>query len=309
METPECAFALHILDAYSFRNMLSICKGEINRASMILSPDLIEISFLNNSRCAIYKIELYPKEHRDWIYNCRGEDGELLSEYPIGFDTKEFFNTTKNIGKNDGIRLFMMTGETKVMVQPLKISAKDPGQIKMLMFNILPIEHCRYETQVYTRDPNIRIVPKSFSDMCTEVVSQQCDTIEITGNGGLLMIKGFHGNKTEKYVTRFGIETHTVVVNKPVINNISEVDNLLKIMKSNEQTDNNTISSGLKLRIKSADTVKIRIPISTIKALSKIHNITAKSNLLRFYFESEQPVLMELIISTLGVFRVFLIGS
>lgn len=299
-------FKWHIVDGYSFRNMLNIIKYEINQATMILSTNLIEISFMNNTKCAVHKIFMNPRESPEWIYNCKDDENHLMEEYPIGFDTEGAFNTVKNIGKNDGIRLFMLPGDNTVMVQPLKAAAKDPGQIKILRFSVLQTEYSRYSVPKYSDEPNIKIFSKSFTDMCSEAVNEKCEVIEIEGKGGLMTFRGYNGNKKEMYTNRFGEPYASNNNHTTLASNMSEVDNLIAKLNLGENSNTNSSSANLKLKVVDNNAMNIKIPIVTIKSLTRIDNISPKGSLLKFYFETNQPIKMETAISTYGTYEIYL---
>src|SRR5579863_9533822 len=98
MENRQPLFLLHLVNGYTLRNVMKIIKSEVTQTTLILSEKSIEISFINNKKSAVHKIMIDPQECNNWIYNFRNEDGSLMEEYPIGFDTTEFYNTTKKIG-------------------------------------------------------------------------------------------------------------------------------------------------------------------------------------------------------------------
>src|SRR3990170_3348871 len=137
MDPSQTLFIIHITDGYSFRNTIQTVKGEIDRSTMILSPTSIEISFIDTTKSAGHKIVLYPQELTMYRYNIRDTNGNLFPEYPIAFETEEFFNTTKGIGRRDGVRIYWLSGEGRFNVHPIKTSAKDSGRASALFVKII----------------------------------------------------------------------------------------------------------------------------------------------------------------------------
>lgn len=300
MEKTEPLFLIHMVNGYTFRNVMKIIKSEVVSTSMILSQKLVEISFVNSTRSAVHRILIYPDECTDWRYNIRDEEGELFKEFPIGFNTDEFYNTTKKIGRRDGIRIFLLPGEDKITIQPIKGGAKDIGTMEFLFVSMVQIQHNRAAVGNYNDEPNVKISPNNFAEMCSTVNSMQCKQLEISGQINSVQFKGIHGNKSAPYFRTFGTPT-TMNFTTPLASNMNEITDILK---NYSLTQNEIVSSGLTLNIVDASLVCISVPISTINALSKIDNISPNGSLLRFYFEKCQPIKLESAIGTYGTYTI-----
>lgn len=300
----EFLFNLHIINGYAFKNLLTIIKSETKTATMLLSANNIEISFVNNNSGGLHIINMNPHENIEWVYNPTDEDGNLLETYPIGFNGIDVYNTIKNIGMNDSIRLFLIKGENTVMVQPLKSASKDMGQFKFFKFDIIETEYARYEVGKYKETPNIKIYSKSFSDLCSEVGNVKCEYINIEGDGEAVTFRGFNGSKKEVYINRYD-DLSTSKNHKPkmIADNISDIDNLISKINI---SDTSKPKAGLKLKIINDDNITVKVPISTFKSLSKIDNISPKGSVLRFYLEKNQPVKIETAIGTFGIYQIYL---
>jgi hypothetical protein len=299
----QTLFLVHIMDGYSFRNTIGIIKSETENATMVLSPEGIEISFMNTSKCAIHNIKLNKKEFTSYSYNIRDEKGDLVDSYPIAFETNEMFNTTKGIGRRDGIRIYWLPGDNKINIQPIKMTAKDPGRAGALFVKILTIEHLRYDVAgTYPVEPNVRVQAKDFSDICSQANTLKCAYLEIIGHANGVTFKGILSNQTVAYINSFVSQTE--VNNKPNDNRSSQQD--LDMILRNIKHEENTLS-GLNLNIiKSEDLMTVKIPISTVKALSKIHNISPTGTLLRFFFSEGKPTKIESPIGTYGLYIICL---
>lgn len=301
----EFSFNLHIMNGYAFKNLLTIIKSETKAATMLLSPNNIEISFINNNSGGLHIINMDPHENIEWVYNFTDDDGNLLDTYPIGFNSINVFNTIRNIGMNDSIRLFLLKGETSVMVQPLKSSSKDMGQFKIFKFDIIETEYTRYEVDNYKIEPNIKIYSKGFSDLCSEVSNVKCEYINIEGDGEAVTFRGFNGSKKEVYINRYD-DLSTSKNNhktKMVADNILDIDNLISKINT---TDVAKSKAGPKLKIINDNNIIVKVPISTFKSLSKIDNISPKGSVLKFYLEKSQPIKIETAIGTFGVYQIYL---
>lgn len=304
MDTSQALFLMHITDGYSFRNTIGIIKSETEYATMIISQTSIEISFLNSSKCAVHKIVLRPQEFALFLYNIRDTDGNLMKEYPIAFETNEMFNNTKSIGRRDGIRLYWMAGDTKINVQPIKMSTKDPGRAGASFVKIHNQEYVRYDTGTHNADPNVRVPAKDFADLCSQANTLKCSSLDVVGQSNSVAFKAILANNTIASINRFGLQNETPKTNRPVAN-MDEIDNLLGNLRVTDTAAAPTTGLSLNI-IKSEDFMTVRVPISTVKALSKIHNISANGTLLRFYFGEGKPTKIESPIGTYGSYTICL---
>ena len=303
MDASQTLFLMYITDGYSFRNTIGIIKSETEYATMLVSPRSIEISFMNSSKCAVHKIDLRPPEFAMYVYNIRDGEGNLMPEYPITFETSEMFNTTKSIGRRDGIRLYWMKDDNKVNVQPIKMSTKDPGRAGASFVKIHNMEYFRYDTGVYNPDPNVRVSAKDFADICSQANTLKCTSLDIVGQSNAVTFQGRLANNTVASVNRFVSQTDVPKMVRMVAN-MDVIDNMLGNLRVTENPAPQP-ATGLSLNIiKSEDFMTVRVPISTVKALSKIHNISANGTLLRFYFGENKPTKLESPIGTYGSYTI-----
>jgi len=302
MDISQTLFLMQLTDGYSFRNAIAIIKSETEYATMIVSPKSIEISFLNTTKCAVHKIQLNTSDFAMYKYNIADENNSLYKEYPIAFDTNEMFNTTKGIGRKDSIRLYWLKGDNKINIQPIKNSAKDPGKAGALFVKILTIEHSRYDTGIYNSEPNVRVNSKDFADLCSQANSLRCTSLEIVGKQSAVSFKGIKSNQTVACINNFSSQIEAP--RQQTNNYIDGLDSILENLKFSE-TNMESLSSGLSLNVvKSEDLMTVKVPISTVKALSKIHNISPPGTLLKIYFSEGKPTKIE---SPIGMYGIYII--
>lgn len=277
-------FLMLISDGYSFRNMIAIIKSETDYATMVLSKDNIEFSFMNSSKSAIHKIALRSRDFVAYKYNIRNDKGDLVPEYPIAFETSQMFNTTKNIGRKDSIRLYWLPDDNQIYVQPLKTNTKDPGRAGALFVRIMSLEHVRYDIGTWAEEPNVKIQAKDFAEICTQANTMKCTWLELIGQDTAVDIRGILPNQSVAFINRFKSQTQSTQSVSAPANNISDIDDILKNLKIGSgavSAPNGNVSLRI---ISNNDARTIRIPISTVKALSKIHNIGPANSLIQFYF-------------------------
>lgn len=315
MDTPETSFFMHILDGYAFRNLLGIIKSETDVATMILSPRSMEISFINVSRCAMHKIVINTLELLKYEYNPRDPDGNLVDEYPISFNTDEMYNRVKNLNRRDSIRMYQMAGGDQIIVQPIKSSSKDPGSLCVLFVKIQIQEHSQTEPPGgYSMDPNVRVQAKTFADICCHTNSMKCASLEIIGGHSRVAFRGVLPNNRQASWQEFGSYAPGPSVASAAMSTDmdEEVEKLLGHLRGMSEATPTSMSihGGLSLNIvHSDDMIKVRVPISTVKTLAKIHNLSPSGTSLKFYFLPSQPIKIESPIGNYGTYTICIRGQ
>lgn len=302
MDISQTSFLFMLSDGYTLRNSFMIMKGEIDVTTMILSPTGIEISFVNENKCGVHDVVLHASEFSMYRYDFRDEEGNLLPEYPVSFSIDEMFNTTKNIGRKDGVRMYLLKDDDKINVQPIKTTTKDPGRAGAMFVNLVNVEYNRHQVPgTYPTEANVKVQSKDISEIFSQASTLKCNCVQIDGKNSSVIIKSVLPNKTLAAVNKFVSQT-SVILPKAV--DTSAVEHLISsasLVKS---------ESKFKLNIKSPDDIiSVIVPISTIKSLSKIHNISASGTMLRFYFTAGRPVKLESPIGMYGTYTIWLRNS
>ena len=307
MDKNERLFLMQISDGYSFRNMLGAIKSETTEATMILTATQIRLSFINKTKTAVHRIELDPLEFTCYEYNIKDSNGEVLPEGRITFNTAEFFNTTKMVGKRDSIRIYWLRDDTQFNVQPIKVNTKDPGRAGASFVTVVvkTEQEDDYIIEINNGQvPNVRVQAKEFSDLCSQANTLKCPILEIVGRKNGVLFRGILSNNTPAFVSKFGNHTEpTSGINKDG----SNVDEYLDNLKSSSAFSSNPIKQRLELNIVNTDDLMTsKLPNSTIKALSKFHNISPPLTNLRFFFAENKPTRIESPIGTYGKYSIAL---
>lgn len=298
----QFSFLIQINDGFSFRNTIGMMKNEVDRVTMILPPSGdIEMSFINRDGYAIHIINLKTEEFGRYIYNFEDETGDLLPSYPISFETSEMFSTTKGIGRRDGIRIYLLKGDTKLNVQAIKHSTKDPGRYGASFVKVLNIEPVKYTASTeYSEQPNVRIQSKEFAEICAQASAAKCAALEIIGHQNGVTLKGKKQDGSDASIERFTsqVNVRSVVDHNSYHHNCS--DQILG-------DPHNCSKSPVKLNIvDEEESMRTRVPIQTVKSLAKIHNISPSGTMLRFHFKEKKPAKLKSPIGTYGKYTIYL---
>lgn len=262
----EYRFLIEINDGYTFRNSMGVIKNEANYAMMFLTPEILEISCINSSKCACHNIILDIKMLNKYLYL----DDKPSIAFP--FETEEFFNTIKSIERNDGLQIYALKKENKFEVHPLSAN-KIPGGYFSINFSNTEI--ARTEINGSYDHCNVEIPGKVFTKICTNTNTVKCNNLEILGYSKEAIFQGIQPNNNLIFVV--GVKEDGSDLTKEEIENLK---------------NHNAISS-------------VRVPINTVKALSKIHNISLKKcSKLSFYFHEDEPMKISCNIGNYGIYNI-----
>lgn len=295
-------FFVDISDGHSFRNMLGIVKSEIDQATMIFSPTMIEISFQNRSKRAIHQIKIDVKELTRYEYNICDENGNLIDEFPVTFNTAQMFNCIK-VGRKDGIRMYMLPDDTKINVQPILANNKDLNSMGASFVNVINTEPVKFDlsSNLFDSEPNIRVPAKVFSQHCSSATSLKCSSLCIIGEKDGITFKGMTPNNSEAFVQKCVNTKSTPIQNdfsKP--GNIDEIDKLLGNLKLSKPAG--TIPNLTLNIVDNGELARVNIPITSVKAYSKLNNNSPNGTLLKFWYGGGGKIIK--ISSQLGTYGV-----
>jgi hypothetical protein len=268
-------FSAKITDGYTFRNAICMIKNESDEITLLVSAKNISIRFFNKGQYAIHDININADDLCDYKYNIVDHD-----EYPITINTTELFNTTKGLGRKDSISICWLEGYEKISVQPEK-SGKELNRSTASFIDIIHKKHNHIElhNDFTGNEPSIKIQSKEFSDFCAQVMILKCSHMEISGCSSHVTFKGIKPDSTIGNVSR-----HT---NAGYRNDVD--DNLIEKITG----QNNNIGQ-LELNVmKTEELIKIRVPLITVKTLSKIHNISPAGSLIKICLSPQKPVKLE----------------
>jgi hypothetical protein len=260
-------------------------KNENDNVNLLVSKKKISITFHNKGNYAIHDFTLNTEDLASYHYNIKDRD-----EYVIIVNASELLSTTKGISRKDGLKLSWLHTSEKLGVQIIK-SGKD--QTAELYVSIIrdkdynPI--CIFDD--YTEDePVIKIPCKEFSDMCNQASVVKCAYMEIKGCSYYAVLTGLLHDGS------IGLASKQFFSNK----SNTEEQNVL------EKITNNRYEYNI---VKPETFITIKIPINTIKTLSKLHNIAPLGSLLKLYIIPEKPVKLECKIGSYGIYNLYIRDS
>lgn len=275
-------------DGHSFRNTISMFKNENPEITLLISSTTIGISFTNKGNNCIHDISIRAEDLQYYNYNIAGQD-----YYPITLNTNQFLNTTKGVGKKDAIKIKWIEGWKRLIIQ-LEKSGKDSNRASDSFVDIIDKRYNKLEfSNEFTLDyPSIKILSTEFSNICAHISSLKCSYMEITGSINKMIFKGMMADETVATIREHIPYIYTT-------DSYKEIDSKLIIDKIQDNVYQLNI-------IKPEEFIKIKIPLLTVKTLSKLQNISPNGSLLKFYFVPNKPLKIESNIGTYGTYNMYL---
>lgn len=284
-------FVVDIGDGHSFKNIIAMIKNENDEiVTFIVSKNKMSLSYMSKNQSAIHDIQFDPDELNNYQYNIRDYD-----QFPIVMNTNELVGSIKSIGKKDSLKMSWTEGHDKIGVQVIK-SGKDSDRNPILFVNIIRRETSQLSLNNLNDDIGlpIKIPCKEFSEMCVTAITLKCLYVELIGCNTHVTFKGILSDGTVGVITKKYL-SNKVNVNDEVIEKITSF--------------NDDIAKFEVKVIKREELIKVKIPINTIKTLTKTQNITAPGSLLKVYICPDKMIKLECKIATYGTYKIYLRDS
>ncbi len=275
-------FTATITDGHTLKNTIGMIKNEIDEITLVVSKNYITSKFVNKGQYAIHDLCIFTEELSEYSYDILDHD-----EYPITVNTNELYNTTKSIGRKDGIKIYWLENYEKLCIQPIK-SSKEPGRSSASFVSIINKTYSplSFFNDYANNEPSIKIQNRDFTDICQQANVLKCNFLELSGNSSYVIFKGILPDET------YGMMSRHTSQQKKVNNEESQ-----KIL--NGHLELNIVS-------KSEDVMKVKVPINTVKTLAKLHTISPPGTLLKFSFVNEMPVKIESKIGSYGIYKFYI---
>ncbi len=290
MNSGDSVFYAKIKDGHSFRSMLAMTKAEASRIAMVFTKKTISFEYSKKDIMTIaYKIVLNCEDFEKYSFHPREKDfvnGKCI----IGIDVAEFYNATKGIGTRDSIifyRRYSDDTDPKISIIHVKSSNKEESDSIILFSKIRVATESSNKVKDIENDvsPNIKIHPKSFSEVCNFINTTSCCHLKIDGFLNGAVMKGKHSVETYKFIKPYGFDDS---------NSQSLIYSEIEEMLDSDEYYSKIIS-------------ETSIPKKIVKSLAKFNNISnSKENgYIKFYF-NKNYIVIKGEISNFGLCSVFI---
>src|ERR1700678_874131 len=217
--TKSIVFSASFYEAYTLKNLIFTIYKETSITNMIITPEGININFINSSKNGLYEINIKGSELLD--FKC--QEKFLM----IGFDTKQMYNSIKSLSKKDGLVIEKLELEQRLRIQPIKCGCNNINFVDIIQVeenvNILPFYN--------TLEPNIRIQSNEFTNMCNQLMIMKCEKVVINGYEKVAILTGLRSNGTKAFIQKFGKgeienEVITFLISSKIMKSISKINNI-----------------------------------------------------------------------------------
>jgi hypothetical protein len=287
-------------DGYSLRNMIEYLKSTNTHGNFYFTPEKILYSRSDANNTVLNDITILGCNLTYYIYN------STEPHIPVGVTISNLRKITKSIGKKDSVRLFMRQGDPTLYIQILSVNAKALSRSNVNMITPQPIEQEIYDVDGYTRSeetPNCTIPVMDFCRMCAAMNSIQCSYVIIRGRPRGAIFEGIMDGRTIGRRDEFGICKKTAGSAIPDLTPLMEDLSMDKIKVPNKIPKIVPLND---VEEDDEDEVQIRVKISTIKALSKINNLSTAAGIVRLYLERDLPAKLICNIGSYGKLIIYL---
>ena len=283
---PEASFVAEFSDGYSFRNMFEYLRVTNSHGTFIFKKDEICYMQGDDNNTILNQIEILVHELPD--YKFKSSTPEIV----IGINIQDIRSITKTIGKKDSVILYKQPNSNDIQIQIVN-SSRGTGRQNYSKVRLQRREIPDYSLPDFQNDekhPNFTIPSADFSRTCTSISSVKCDKIIIHGYPrGTQFDAVMHGGVVQRYERMGSCEMISGIVRDACI-----------------LDENGNPGKRVKMVVKSDGPVpSVVVRTSTIKALSKLNNLSANGT-IKFYMEPDNPIKIMSKIGTYGTLRVYI---
>jgi hypothetical protein len=275
-------------DGYTFRHLIATMQKETQEVTMLVDPTGIIISFVNHGETGMYHITIRGDDLREYEYEATDKNGDLLPHLLLGFSTKTMNEATKTINRKDGIILRLPKSHNQLLLNVKNSSGSDEkGAAKMIDLTPSPDETEYIPAEFGDIPATVKISSKEFSGICNNIISMKCECMEITGYPKGALFQGIKpGGRT---VTIFPLGVCPMAVGQED----SDLEDYIKNLEVVRTEPVNPQEDDYRVVVTSDSSQRFIVPISTVRALSKINNLAPPNNILKLYFGDLLPMKLE----------------
>lgn len=289
-------------DAYTFRNTIEYLNATNKEGTFVFARDHIGY---------IQGVELVDGKVQNPILNEITIDTSFLIEYhydstypeiPVRFHIDTLRCITRDIQKKNTLCIYKVSGDDTIFLKT--DGSESASDCQTNIGHLKPIkvaEALEFSADDYylpESDPNCTIMASAFTRACTSFPHINCDEVEIRGYRRGVTITAKIPNSTAGKAYRFGTVTDNELseaVNHndiPIPNQNGLILNIIDDIPVNSDGNNND------------KTPTVRVPVGTLRSLSKINNLASNSS-IKIFMEKGSPLKIIGCIGNYGIIRVY----
>lgn len=296
-------FLAEFTESYSLRNLIEYLKGTSNLGNFIFTREGITFTRADMTNTILNHVLIRASDLSLYAYN--SSEPEVF----VGMPIVNLRKLTKPIGKKDTVRLYMLPGEPLFHVQILNMNTKVLNRNNSNFVRPQLCEEIEYDLGTFTRsdeNPNCTIPVVDFCRMCTGLSSLQSPYVTVRGLPRGVIFEGIVDGDLTGRIDKFGIVDNNsnpeLTYNIPDHNPAVFSDIRLEKLKGQG-------GKAPRLAIRSqaeASEIRVRIKVSTIKALAKINSLSPPGGMIKVYIERDVPIKFVCNIGNYGKLTIYL---
>jgi hypothetical protein len=296
-------FSARICEGYPMRIATEIFKKLTTETTITFNKDGFSIyenngDDLSNERSEVMlSMHISEDDIEDYHYNYTDVNGILKDKFAIGIVMREFVEQTSQVGKKDGIKMWMLEGDSNLYIHAITNSSEN-GRDNLGFIKTKPVTPKFWKPFVYNskNKPNAKISSAEFAKICAALKSVKCDYISVLGFKDGIILHGKDSSHTIKKVERLG----------PCSQKLEDCDvkldtNIHNILLN---TNKRKVDKPKPLQLQIVDDIKrvgLDIKIDTIKNLSKLNNISG-GGIVKLYIGKDLPLTIQTNVGHYGIF-------
>lgn len=295
-------------DGYSIRNLIEYLKSTNVHGNFVFTEDGISYSQPDADNTILNEISIPRCNLPMYIYN------STEPYLAIGVTISNLRKITKSIGKKDTVQMYILPNNPMLCIRIISVNTKALNRGNMNYLKPQSLDLVFYDLKdAYSRsddNPNCSIPIMDFCRMCAAMYSIQCSYVTVRGFPRGAIFEGMIEGGITGRIDKFGI-CEPLKDKSPSQDPISSPDfSSLSSLLDNISLDKIKLPSTNKIPKlvvqSSEEEVRIRISMSTIKALSKINNLSTSSGIVKLYMEPDRPLKLVCNIGMYGKLTIYL---
>lgn len=263
------SFVADFIDGYSLRNLIEYLRSTNTHGNFIFTKEGIYYQQTDASYSIINEFDIDAAELV--CYEFSSEEEHII----VGVNINDMRTLTKSIGKKDSVRLYKVAGDPILYIQIIGSSERSSERANMSIIRPQKVPLITYDLPEYTR-PNLVVHALVFSKACAGMTSIKCASVETTSTGKGIVFKAVMANGIVGKVESLGDTKVTSLGAAPPKLNLVDPDTY----------------------------INVNVKASTIKALSKINNLTSNGT-VKIYTETGKPLKFTTKIGSYGILNIF----
>lgn len=273
MDNSDILFVCQLPDGYSFRNEFEYLKSTNTDGNLVFSRNSITYAQDNGQHTILNRLKIRT-EDINYYFN-----SDHAKEVIFGFSLAEFVRITKGIGKRDGFKIYMTKNDQRACCVLLSHSAQVSAQQNVSYLNPKHVSLDNYEIPEPFKEkgePNCSAPISEFCRSCSALNTAKCIHVRLICYKDGIILDGL--DASGKTVKKYGFGSTQVIIDPLAKQSGQEVQPIVSHL----------------------------VHVSTIKAISRMTNISPQSSPIKFYFLPDCPILISVKVGVYGEHETYL---